>query len=160
MYRVCESFGLIDVLHEYSTRNLFKIIGIEEYSMIAIMDKKIVVRVSMNDDKSRSKALKISVGLSGVESAALTGQEKDQVEVVGEGIDAVELTRQLRKNVAHAELVSVGEVKKEETTAAKAEAPTLQPAVVWSYAPPYGGYQTYPVYEMRAPCHDPSCVIM
>ncbi|XP_020550730.1 heavy metal-associated isoprenylated plant protein 16-like, partial [Sesamum indicum] len=77
------------------------------------MKQKIVIKVSMNDEKSRSKALKISVCVSGVESAALTGGGKNQVEVVGEGIDAVELTRRLRKNVAYAELVSVGEGKKE-----------------------------------------------
>ncbi|KAI3457049.1 hypothetical protein Pfo_013712 [Paulownia fortunei] len=123
------------------------------------MKIKIVVKVSMNDDKCRSKALKISVGISGVESAALTGEGKDQVEVVGEGIDAVELTRQLRKNVAYAELVSVGEVKKQQPPA-KVEAPTPQPTVVWSYAPPFDGFPCCPVHEMRVQSHDPSCTIM
>ncbi|KAL0362541.1 UNVERIFIED_CONTAM: Disease resistance protein Pik-1 [Sesamum calycinum] len=101
----------------------------------------------MNDDKSRSKALKISVCVSGVESAALTGEGKNQVEVVGEGIDAVELTRRLRKNVAYAELVSVAEVKKEGAPAAKVVTPNPQPTVVWTYAPPYDGFPQYPVYE-------------
>ncbi|GFQ05874.1 hypothetical protein PHJA_002731400 [Phtheirospermum japonicum] len=114
----------------------------------------------MNDEKSRRKALKISVGISGVESAALTGPEKNQVEVVGEGIDAVVLTRQLRKNVAHTELVSFGEVKKVEAPAAKAVAPTPQPpAVVWSHAPPQWNDQ-FLVREVMAPSHDPSCIIM
>ncbi|KAG6408004.1 hypothetical protein SASPL_131006 [Salvia splendens] len=80
-----------------------------------MMQVKIVVRVSVSDEKSRSKALKIYVGIWGVESAALSGAEKDQVVVVGESIDAVELTRQLRKGVAHTELVNVGEDKKEDT---------------------------------------------
>ncbi|KAK4438974.1 Disease resistance protein Pik-1 [Sesamum alatum] len=125
------------------------------------MKQKIVIKVSMNDEKSRSKALKVSVCASGVESAALTGVGKDQVELVGEGIDAVELTRRLRKNVAYAELVSVGEVKKEEAAAApKVEAPNPQPAVVWTYAPPYDGYPQYPVYEVRGPSSDPYCTIM
>ncbi|KAL0399614.1 UNVERIFIED_CONTAM: hypothetical protein Sradi_2304700 [Sesamum radiatum] len=90
----------------------------------------------------------------------IRGEGKNQVEVVGEGIDAVELTRRLRKNVAYAELVSVGEVKKEPAPAAKVETPTPQPAVVWTYAPQYEGYPQYPVYEVRGPSSDPLCTIM
>ncbi|KAI4347815.1 hypothetical protein L6164_008596 [Bauhinia variegata] len=65
------------------------------------MKQKVLIEVSMNDQKSRSKALKTAVGLSAkkirVETAALQGQAKDQIEVTGEGIDAVQLTRMLRK---------------------------------------------------------------
>ncbi|XP_057797702.1 disease resistance protein Pik-1-like [Salvia miltiorrhiza] len=113
------------------------------------MQIKIVVRVSMNDEKSRSKALKISVGISGVESAVLAGASKDQVVVAGESIDAVELTRQLRKGVGHAELVSVGEDKKKEKPAAKMEAPA--PSVpLWSNS-------YHPIYETRP---NDTCTIM
>ena len=113
----------------------------------------------MNDEKSRSKALKICVGIGGVESAALSGAEKDQVVVVGEGIDAVELTRQLRKGVAHAELVSVGEDKKEDTKPAAAAVATPADAtpVFWSYPPHYAGYNSYPIYESSS---SESCTIM
>ncbi|KAL8512428.1 hypothetical protein ACS0TY_018777 [Phlomoides rotata] len=125
------------------------------------MKKKIVLKVSMNCDKSRSKALKIAVCISGVESAALSGEDKDQVVVVGEDIDAVALTRQLRKNLGFTELVSLGEDKKDPSPpppppAAKVEAPTPQPMVVWSYPPHYNGY---PVHEMMAPPQE-SCTIM
>ncbi|KAG6431252.1 hypothetical protein SASPL_109330 [Salvia splendens] len=64
---------------------------------------KIVVRVSMNDKKSLCKALKITTGISGIESVALAGAEKDQVVVVGDSIDAVELLQRLRKNVGYAD---------------------------------------------------------
>ncbi|KAL7087127.1 hypothetical protein ACP275_13G047000 [Erythranthe tilingii] len=111
----------------------------------------------MNDDKSRTKAMQISVGISGVESAAITGQERDRVEVVGDDVDAVELTRQLRKNVAYAELVSVGEAKKEAPATAAVVAPAPQPAVVWTS---YDGFPQYPIYEMRSPSYEPSCTIM
>ncbi|XP_042023022.1 heavy metal-associated isoprenylated plant protein 16-like [Salvia splendens] len=123
------------------------------------MQVKIVVRVSMSDKKSRSKALKICVGIWGVESAALSGAEKDQVVVVGESIDAVELTRQLRKGVAHAELVSVGEDKKEDTNkpAAAVVTPANATPVVWSYLPHYVGYNSYPIYESSS---SDSCTIM
>ncbi|KAL8507899.1 hypothetical protein ACS0TY_018446 [Phlomoides rotata] len=111
----------------------------------------------MNCDKSRSKALKIAVCISGVESAALSGADKDQVVVVGEDIDAVALTRQLRKNLGFTELVSVGEHKKDTLAAAKVVlAPTPQPMVVWSYPPHYNGY---PVHEMAPPPQEP-CTIM
>ncbi|KAG6416801.1 hypothetical protein SASPL_124241 [Salvia splendens] len=123
-----------------------------------MMKVKIVVRVSMSDEKSRSKALKICVGIWGVESAALSGAEKDQVVVVGESIDAVELTRQLRKGVAHAELVSVGEDKKEDTKpAAAVVTPVNATPVVWSYPPHYVGYNSYPIYESSS---SDSCTIM
>ena len=95
------------------------------------MQVKNVVCVSMNDEKSRSKAVKICVGIWGVESAALSEAEKDQVVVVGESIDAVEVTRQLRKGVGHAELVSVGEDKKEDTKPAAATPANATP-VFWS----------------------------
>lgn len=51
---------------------------------------------------------------SGVESAAIKGDSKDQIEITGEQIDSVRLTFLLRKKFCHAELVSVGEVEKKE----------------------------------------------
>ncbi|KAI9071772.1 hypothetical protein K1719_046256 [Acacia pycnantha] len=62
----------------------------------------------MNNHKLRSKALKITVSCSGVEGARFKGEKKDQIEVIGEGLDIVELTKMLRKCVAHAELLSRG----------------------------------------------------
>lgn len=44
-------------------------------------------------------------GFLGVESAALIGQEKNQMEVVGVGIDSDELIRRLTENVVPAELI-------------------------------------------------------
>ncbi|KAL3638318.1 hypothetical protein CASFOL_017689 [Castilleja foliolosa] len=121
------------------------------------MKTKIVVKVCMNDEKSRRKALKLSVGISGVESVALKGPDMNQVEVMGEGIDAVALTRQLRKNVAHTELVSLGEVKKVEAPAAVV---TPTPPVVWGHVPQYWN-DRYVVREvMISPSQDPSCTIM
>ncbi|KDP22994.1 hypothetical protein JCGZ_01716 [Jatropha curcas] len=94
------------------------------------MKQKIVIKVSMSSQKSRSKAMKIAVGVAGVESAALGGQDKSQIEVVGDGVDAVKLTTLLRKQVGYSELVSVSAVgeKKEEK---KEEAKVQQ--LVWPY---------------------------
>nr|XP_043622269.1 heavy metal-associated isoprenylated plant protein 47-like [Erigeron canadensis] len=88
--------------------------------------QKIVVKVTMNCEKKSRKALKIAVGLSGVESASFVGSDKDQIAVTGEGIDSVELATLLRKGVGYTELLSVGPVeeKKPETKE------TNKPAVV------------------------------
>ncbi|XP_011032085.1 PREDICTED: uncharacterized protein LOC105131026 [Populus euphratica] len=114
------------------------------------MKQKIVIKVTGNGPKSRTKALQIAVGLSGVESAGIGGQDKSQIEVVGDGVDAVQLTNLLRKKVGYAELASV------EAVGEKKEEPAVQP-VVW---PVYGGGmpQTY-VYPIH-PHQDPSCSIM
>ncbi|KAL3508946.1 hypothetical protein ACH5RR_028347 [Cinchona calisaya] len=127
--------------------------------------QKVVIKLSMNDQKSRKKALKTVVGHSGVESTALQGQEKNQIEVIGEGIDAVQLTTLLRKNVGYAELVSVSPVKADEKKgdgkiddAKKTNEPST--AVVW-YSHPYV-YSGVPhqMYEYRDPNYDTNCTIM
>ncbi|KAK2388395.1 hypothetical protein QL285_062083 [Trifolium repens] len=90
----------------------------------------------MDNPKSRSKAMKIAVGVSGVESAAIGGDNKDQIEVIGE-IDSVELTNLLRKRFCRVELLSVGPVEKKKEE-------KKEDAIC--YCPPYG----YP-YPMYAP---------
>ncbi|XP_012067038.2 heavy metal-associated isoprenylated plant protein 16-like [Jatropha curcas] len=65
------------------------------------MKQKIVIKVSMNDEKSRSKALKIVVGVPGVQSAALGKKDKNQIEVIGEAVDAVKLTSLLRNKLGN-----------------------------------------------------------
>ncbi|XP_073119525.1 heavy metal-associated isoprenylated plant protein 46-like [Henckelia pumila] len=121
------------------------------------MKQKIVVKVSMHDDKSRSKALQVAVSCSGVESAAITGQRKDQVEVVGDGTDAVELTRLLRKKVAHAELVSVSEARREVPNTNPPPPPPM-PTAGW-YPPPPSPYICHSDH-WHCPNHGPFCNIM
>ncbi|KAG6690580.1 hypothetical protein I3843_10G022100 [Carya illinoinensis] len=74
----------------------------------------VVIKVSMDGHKSflgeldgekvRYKALKIAACVSGVVSASLKGDNKDQIEVKGERIDTVKLTKLLRKKVGHADI--------------------------------------------------------
>ncbi|KAH7533546.1 hypothetical protein FEM48_Zijuj04G0142400 [Ziziphus jujuba var. spinosa] len=126
------------------------------------MKQKVVIKVSLNDQKSRTKAMKIAVGVDGVTQAALQ-QDKNQIEVTGDGMDVVLLTTLLRKCLKYAEVVSVSPVeekkeeKKEEKMDDKKEDP---PKPVW---PPWTGVVPviceYPSY----PCHpyqEPSCSIM
>ncbi|KAL5711210.1 hypothetical protein ACHQM5_021691 [Ranunculus cassubicifolius] len=76
-----------------------------------MVKQKIVIRVSMNDAKSRTKAMKIVVSASGVVSAAIEGDSKNQIALTGEGIDSTTLTLELRKKVGFTEIVSIGKVK-------------------------------------------------
>ncbi|KAK9284877.1 hypothetical protein L1049_024057 [Liquidambar formosana] len=119
------------------------------------MKQKVVIKVTMNGDKSRSKALKIAVGVSGVISAALQGQDKDQIEVTGDGVDAVVLTRLLRKSVGFAELVSVNPVDEKKDSTEKTPEAIVQNMVWPSYVSPYQVYQV-PNYSYA----EPSCSIM
>ncbi|XP_021631648.1 disease resistance protein Pik-1 [Manihot esculenta] len=121
------------------------------------MKQKVVIRVPLNGEKSRSKAMKIAVSVSGVESAALGGQDKSQIEVVGD-VDPVKLTTQLRKCVGQAELLSVSAVgeKKEEK---KEEVKVQQ--MVWPYVGSVPHHQY--MYEVVHPVEqyqDPFCSIM
>jgi len=89
---------------------------------------------------------------SGVESAAIKGDSKDQLEVIGEQIDSARLTTLLRKKFCHADLVSVGDVEKKEE---KKDEKKEEPIMAW---PCVAGYPHYlPVCEIR---DYPSCSIM
>ncbi|KAK1617762.1 hypothetical protein QYE76_023279 [Lolium multiflorum] len=66
------------------------------------MKQKIVIKVEMTCDKCRSKAMALVAATVGVDSVALAGDSKDQVVVVGDGVDSVKLTSRLRKKVGHA----------------------------------------------------------
>ncbi|KAG5551426.1 hypothetical protein RHGRI_009744 [Rhododendron griersonianum] len=122
------------------------------------MKRKVVVKVSsMNGQKSRSKALKIVVGVSGVESATLKGQENDQIEVTGNDIDAVAIATSLRKKVGFAELVAVAPVEEKKAdpkTDDKGKEPIIQPA--WPSGIPYGTPAPYYVQEIKYN-DDPAC---
>ena len=90
------------------------------------------------------------VTFTGVESATIKGQDKDQIEVKGDGIDTVKLATLLRKKVGHASIVSVAEEKKEE----KKEENKDELKVQYMVGPPY----TY--YEIPRYDDTPSCSIM
>ena len=82
----------------------------------------------------------VYVTFSGVESLALKGQQRDQIEVKGDNIDTVKLATLLRKKVGHASIVSVAEEKKDE----KKDEPKIQG--------PHGSPCAF--YEIRDPCYD------
>ncbi|RVW50117.1 Heavy metal-associated isoprenylated plant protein 47 [Vitis vinifera] len=70
------------------------------------MKQKIIVKVQMNCDKCRTKAMKIAAVEEGVISVAIEGAEKDRVVVIGDGVDSASLTCCLRKKLGYATLVA------------------------------------------------------
>lgn len=163
------------------------------------LQQKIVIKISMHDEKCRSKALKVVVSIPGklinlkmqrfmkniyiskiftlnncilfinyyfsgnlgVESAAVAGEEKDQVEVIGNGIDSVKLTRRLRKKMGHAELLSVGAADSEQPSPpAVVEEEPPAPVCMGVVATPYYGFPHYHHYEVTEPtCYNPCAIL-
>ncbi|XP_011095605.1 heavy metal-associated isoprenylated plant protein 41-like isoform X1 [Sesamum indicum] len=74
------------------------------------MKQRIVINVPMQSEKGKSKAMKIAVGMQGVNSVIVV-KDKDRLEVIGEGVDSVCLAKSLRKKFCFADIVSIGEVK-------------------------------------------------
>ncbi|KAH0651272.1 hypothetical protein KY285_031393 [Solanum tuberosum] len=126
------------------------------------MKQKVVIRLSLNgnNQKYRTKAFKIAVSQSGVESAAITGDGKNQLEVVGE-VDAATLTSLLRKNLGQADLVSVGPAggPAAPAPAVAAAAAAMVQSQPGSYYYAYPSYQ-YPVYQVTDSYGESNCSIM
>ncbi|KAK3405122.1 disease resistance protein Pik-1 [Eucalyptus grandis] len=107
------------------------------------MKQKVVIKVSMNGNghassffcfgpqSPHSRALRLASGFRGVQSVALVG-DRDQIEVTGE-VDSVDLTNSLRKKFGSAEIVTVGEVKKEDKSEDKSEETEDVKPFVWPY---------------------------
>uniref|UniRef100_A0A2N9F076 HMA domain-containing protein n=1 Tax=Fagus sylvatica TaxID=28930 RepID=A0A2N9F076_FAGSY len=119
------------------------------------MKQKVVIRVTSNGKKNvRSKAMQIAVGVQGVESVAIEGEENSQIVVVGDNIDSVNLTYLLRKKVGFAELASVSPISGSGSEEPKQSDYGIQ-AMVWqTYQPSVPYYYAYPDN------HHDSCIIM
>ncbi|GJN25798.1 hypothetical protein PR202_gb13674 [Eleusine coracana subsp. coracana] len=63
----------------------------------------------MPSEKSRSKAMALVAALAGVNSIGVAGDDKDQLVVVGDSVDAVCLARCLRRKIdGHAVILHIG----------------------------------------------------
>uniref|UniRef100_A0A7N0SVT4 HMA domain-containing protein n=1 Tax=Kalanchoe fedtschenkoi TaxID=63787 RepID=A0A7N0SVT4_KALFE len=65
----------------------------------------------MQNPRCRTKAMKIAAVTQGVTSVALEGPERDQLVVVGIGVDSATLANLLRRKVGKTTFISVAEVK-------------------------------------------------
>jgi hypothetical protein len=99
------------------------------------VQQKIVIKVQMSCDKCRSKALALVAAAGGVDSVAIAGADRDQVVVVGEGVDSIHLTTALRRKVGPAHILQVGENTKEADKKPPAAHP-LPDYYPWCYPPP------------------------
>ncbi|KAF9595771.1 hypothetical protein IFM89_031974 [Coptis chinensis] len=101
-----------------------------------MLQQKVVIKFAMNGPKSRTKAMKIAVSIPGVISAELQGSDKNEIVVIGEGIDSTILTMSIRKKICCTELVSVTPIP--EKNVEKNKPPTsddkVQPMVWNSYS--------------------------
>ncbi|XP_050370912.1 heavy metal-associated isoprenylated plant protein 47-like isoform X1 [Argentina anserina] len=77
------------------------------------MKQKIVMKMQFISEKRRTDAFKIAAGTTGVTNVSIEA-DKDQLVVIGDGVDSVCLTKALRKKLRCVEIVSVAEVKKPE----------------------------------------------
>ncbi|KAL0904710.1 hypothetical protein M5K25_026849 [Dendrobium thyrsiflorum] len=85
---------------------------------------KVVLKLSMENNKQRAKALKCVTKLLGIVSMSA---DDEKITVVGEGIDPVKLTNMLRKKIRCVELVMVNPVKEEKTVV---DAKNMQPRLI------------------------------
>ncbi|GMY30792.1 heavy metal-associated isoprenylated plant protein 47-like [Fagus crenata] len=115
----------------------------------------------MTCDKCRTKAMKIAATTDGVNSVAIEGSDKDQLVVIGEGVDSANLTCSLRKKLCHATLLSVEEVK--EKKAEEKPKPPENPKPNCICCPQIPVCYQYPPFPMSCEVvydPSPSCIIM
>ncbi|CAN7105578.1 unnamed protein product, partial [Brassica rapa subsp. narinosa] len=76
----------------------------------SILQKKMRIKLSVNCDRCRRKAMEVAVNAKGVISVAIEGESEDELVVVGDGIDAACLVDTLRKQACYAILETLEEV--------------------------------------------------
>ncbi|KAF4379128.1 hypothetical protein G4B88_010522, partial [Cannabis sativa] len=75
--------------------------------------QKIVMKVQMNCKKCQTKALKAAATQEGVNFVGLEGGDaKDKVVVIGDGVDAIDLAKTLKKKLGEAHIISVAAINK------------------------------------------------
>jgi hypothetical protein len=102
------------------------------------------------------------IDYTGVNSVAIEGSDKDQLVVIGEGVDSANLTCSLRKKLCHATLLRVEEVK-EKKAEEKPKPPAENPKPNCICCPQIPVCYQYPPFPMNCEVvydTSPSCIIM
>jgi len=108
------------------------------------MKQKIVIKVSMASEKSRSRAMELVARADGVSSMGVTGAGRDQLEVVGDFVDTVCLVKCLRRKLGQADILKVEEVKDKKPEEKKPEEPKIIADPPPYYYPGYYYHQHMP----------------
>ncbi|KAL6204170.1 hypothetical protein ACLB2K_021438 [Fragaria x ananassa] len=85
------------------------------------MMQRTVLKLLIHSEKCRTKALKIAATTPGVIRVSIEG---DYLEVIGNGVDSVCLTRALRKKLGFADIVKVEQVGESTCSYSVEERPT------------------------------------
>ncbi|CAK9145043.1 unnamed protein product [Ilex paraguariensis] len=117
------------------------------------MEQKIIIKMQMNSDKCRSKAMQVAAVADGVSYVKIE-READQLVVIGDGVDSVCLINSLRKKFGNVTLVSVEPVKPEVVEEKPNDDPVPIQWQTWPYHP-----QFYTCQQVCDP-NPPSCSIM
>ncbi|KAL5216093.1 hypothetical protein ABZP36_007494 [Zizania latifolia] len=108
-------------------------------------------------EKCRTKAMELVARAHGVISLAIAGDDKDKLEVIGDGVDVTCLVTCLRKKVGHAKIVLVEEVKDKKPDEKKPD--DKKPEVCFC-PPPLYCYGPPPPCSMVVCDDEPACSIM
>ncbi|GLT79571.1 hypothetical protein SLA2020_510540 [Shorea laevis] len=100
-----------------------------------MFQKKIVIKVQITCEKCRSKALKIAAETDGVNSIAIQGADKDELVVIGDGIDSATLTCTLRKKLGFATILTVQDEKPKDKDKKPEPPPVCIPSICYPYPP-------------------------
>ncbi|GLT32298.1 hypothetical protein SLA2020_260870 [Shorea laevis] len=100
-----------------------------------MLQKKIVIKVQITCEKCRSKALKIAAETDGVNSIAIQGADKDELVVIGDGIDSATLTCTLRKKLGFATILTVQDEKPKDKDEKPEPLPVCIPSICYPYPP-------------------------
>nr|QXN65407.1 NLR-type disease resistance protein [Oryza brachyantha]QXN65408.1 NLR-type disease resistance protein [Oryza brachyantha] len=70
---------------------------------------RIVIKVAMDSNKSRSKAMRLIASMRGVLSVMIVGDDRYELVVFADDLDIIKLVTAIRKKVGYAELVQISE---------------------------------------------------